>query len=192
MVDISILFLWFINQRSHHWGGTTLYQIINPLTWPKPSFFQTRVTSKMPPASIRSSQMIDSRSSLDHGKPMGNPWKKHKYIRYVTRIHWAHLWDAVKFEANLRCTKKKKFSHRNISFLQDFNWEESSCWTRDGWAATSWAFIYNVGIFESYVHIYTIICICVLYIHNIGHQHLRYAGVIPAVWIHGTSKILGN
>ena len=20
MVDISILFLWFINQRSHHWG----------------------------------------------------------------------------------------------------------------------------------------------------------------------------
>ena len=22
MVDISILFLWFINQRSHHWGGT--------------------------------------------------------------------------------------------------------------------------------------------------------------------------
>jgi hypothetical protein len=25
--SIYILFLWFINQHSHHWGGTTLYEL---------------------------------------------------------------------------------------------------------------------------------------------------------------------
>ena len=192
MVDISILFLWFINQRSHHWGGTTLYQIINPLTWPKPSFFQTRVTSKMPPASTRSSQMIDSRSSLDHGKPMGNPWKKHKYIRYVTRIHWAHLWDAVKFEANLRCTKKMFFSPTGTSVFCRISTGKNQVAGLEMVGLPHHGHLYTMSVFLNHMYIYTIICICVLYIHNIGHQHLRYAGVIPAVWIHGTSKILGN
>ena len=27
VISIYILFLWFINQHSHHWGGTTLYEL---------------------------------------------------------------------------------------------------------------------------------------------------------------------